>query len=268
LTFLYVLLGLAILYVLYSWIERLRVTVHEYERGVLFTSGNFARVLGPGTYWVLKARRAVRVVDMRSSLVSIGGQEILSADNVPVKVTLALRIRVVAPDVAVLTSQSFQEVLYLEAQLILRDSISALPVDELLQKRSDLAEAIRTRLEPKATELGIALETVGIKDITFPGALKQMFAQVVAARKEAQASIERARGETATLRHLANAAKLLEGNPTLVTLKTLQAASGGKNTFVLGLPQAVLPLAREEPLEPERAKLKASVKDESPPAEE
>ena len=269
-TFLYVLLGLVIFALVLPWFLRLRVTIHEFERGVLFTRGRFARVLLPGVYWVIRPYHTLRVIDMRSSLVSIGGQEILSADNVAVKATLALRIRVVAPDVAVLAAKSYEEVLYLEAQLILRDSVSVLPVDELLQKRCELSDPIRARLEPKAIELGVALETVGVKDITFPGPLKQMFAQVVAARKDAQAAIERARGETATLRHLANAAKLLEGNPALVTLKTLQAASSGKNTLVLGLSQPVLPLGRDEspeaghPLKP----LKDSPDDEAPTAEE
>jgi len=269
-SFLYVLLGLVILLLLVPWVRRLRVTVHEFERGVLFLRGRFARVLPPGVYWLLGPVRTLRVIDMRSSLVSIGGQEILSADNVAVKATLALRIRVVAPDVAVLAAKSFEEVLYLEAQLLLRQSVSTMPVEELLQKRGELAEQIRAGLEPKAAELGVALETVGVKDITFPGALKQIFAQVVAARKDAQASIERARGETATLRHLANAARLLEGNPALVTLKTLQAAASGKNTLVLGLSSPVVPLGREEAIEAERPAppLKAARDDDAPPVEE
>ena len=262
-TFLYALLGLVLLLLFVPWLLRLRVTVHEFERGVLFTRGRFVRVLPPGAYWVLRPYHTVRVIDVRSSLVSIGGQEILSADHVAVKATLALRVRVVAPDVAVLAAKSFEEVLYLEAQLILRDSVSALLVDDLLQKRGELAEQIRARLEPKAAELGVALETVGVKDITFPGALKQMFAQVVAARKDAQAAIERARGETATLRHLANAAKLLEGNPALITLKTLQAVSGGKNTLVLGLSQPVLPIGRDEAGHSPKP-LKAPAEDETP----
>jgi hypothetical protein len=97
-----------------------------------------------------------------------------------------------------------------------------------------------------------------------------MFAQVVAARKDAQAAIERARGETATLRHLANAARLLEGNPALVTLKTLQTASGGKNTIVLGLPQPIVPIGRDESMEADRPPRlpKARTEGEAPSADE
>ncbi len=91
----------------------------------------------------------------------------------------------------------------------------------------------------------------------FPGGLKQTFAQVVEARKAAQAAPEKARGETATLRHLANATRLVDGNPGLLTLRTLQVAGEGKHTLVLGLPQPVIPVPREpeartaKPLPPE-----------------
>ena len=91
--------------------------------------------------------------------------------------------------------------------------------------------------------------------------LKQIFAQVVEARKSSEAALERARGETASLRQLANAARMLEGNPALLTMKTLQAMANGKNTIVLGLPGPVLPLDREsqgrrgEPAGPEPTQL-------------
>jgi regulator of protease activity HflC (stomatin/prohibitin superfamily) len=90
------------------------------------------------------------------------------------------------------------------------------------------------RTVDKAAELGIELSLVGIKDIMFPGDLKAIFAQVVNARKEGLATLERARGETAALRHLANAAKLLESNPALMQLRLLQALGEQPgNTVVL-----------------------------------
>lgn len=212
-----------------------------------------------GAHWIFQPFQSVHIVDMRSRVVSVPGQEILSADNVSAKISLALRFRVLAPEVAVASALSFEQALYLEAQLILRDLVSTQPIEELLQKREQLATQLRERLEPKAAALGLVLETVGMKDIMFPGGLKQIFAQVVEARKSAQAALEKARGETATLRHLANAARLLEGNPALVTLKTLQAASDGKHTLVLGLSQPVIPIARrEEPAGPQTPSLPAT----------
>ena len=160
-----------------------RVTIHDYERGILYTRGRFKKVLGAGAYWVLRPFQSVKVIDMRSKVVSVAGQEVLSADNVSVKLSLALRFRVTTPEVAVQSAQSFEDVLYLEAQLIVRDLISALPVEELLQKREQLAEQLRTRLEPKATALGVTLETAGIKDIMFSGGLKQIFRRSLRRRK-------------------------------------------------------------------------------------
>ncbi len=135
--------------------------------------------------------------------------------------------------------------IYQEAQLLVRDLIAAMPVDDLLLQRAGVSERLFTSLSAKAGEVGVMLDGAGLKDIMFPGALKQIFAQVVEARKGSLASLERARGETATLRHLANAAKLLDGNPSLVTLKTLEAMGTGRHTIVLGVPQAVLPLQRD-----------------------
>jgi len=82
--------------------------------------------------------------------------------------------------------------------------------------------------------MGVEVMSVGIKDLTFPGTIKQTCAQVVAARQEGLAALERARGETAALRSLANGAKLLENNPNLLHLRTLQALNESSgNTVVL-----------------------------------
>jgi regulator of protease activity HflC (stomatin/prohibitin superfamily) len=201
-------------------------------------------------YWIFTPRQFVQVVDVRSRTETVPGQEVLSADNVSVKVSAVLRYRVSAPDVVMRATQSFQDAFYLETQVIVRDIIAALPIEDLLQKREEIAKQLRERLEPRAKELGLTLEMVGVKDIMFPGPLKRIFAQVVEARKSALASLEKARGETATLRHLANAARLLESNPALLMLKTLQAVSEGKNTIVLGISQPVIPISKEPEMLP------------------
>jgi regulator of protease activity HflC (stomatin/prohibitin superfamily) len=235
-----------------AWFVRgaFHLTVHEHERALLFTRGVLERTLGPGAYWILRPIQVARVLDIRARVVPVQGQEVLSRDNVAVKASLAMRYRITDPEQAWRGAQSYEESLYLEAQMALRDLITAVPVEELLEKRGQLNDQLRVALEPRAAALGLAVETIGLKDITFPAQLRQVFAQVVEARQAAQAALERARGETATLRHLANAAKLLEGNPALVTLKTLQTAGDGRNTLVLGVPQAVVPLPREAELPP------------------
>ncbi len=240
-----VIIGFICFIFLYGWITSKWVTIHEYERGLVYARGRLKKVVGAGGYWAIKPFRFITVVDIRSKVASVAGQEILSADNVSVKFSLAIRYHVSKPELALHVAQSYEEALYLEAQLILRNLISALSIDDVLIKREDLARQLREQLELKATPLGLQLETVGIKDIMFPSGLKQIFAQVLEAKKSGQVSLEKARGEAASLRLLANAAKLLEGNPALVTLKTLQVASEGKNTLVWGVPQSVIPLHKE-----------------------
>ena len=228
-----------------------RVVIYDYQKGLLYRAGRLARILDAGLYWIVQAFAIVHVVDMRSRLAAVAGQEILSADNVALRITLALRYRVVRPEVAVALVQSLTDTLYMEAQLVLRDLVAALAVDDLLARRGELSSQVRARLEPAAAMLGVELETVGIKDVTFPAPVKQVFTQVVEARKAAQAAVERARGETAVLRHLANAARMLESNPALVTMKTLQAMGSGKNTIVLGAGATLLPVDRDRGATPE-----------------
>ena len=99
------------------------------------------------------------------------------------------------------------------------------------------------RKKPAAAQLGLLLESVNVKDVMFPGDLKRIFSQVVKARKEGQAALEKARAETATLRHLANAASLIDRNPTILQLRLLQSVQDSSgNTLVLGMPPQSTPL--------------------------
>jgi regulator of protease activity HflC (stomatin/prohibitin superfamily) len=235
-----VVLAVAALVVL-AWRTLRRTVVRDYQRGLLYRRGRLVRTLDAGVHWVFRPTSELIVIDIRSRLSTVAGQEVLSADNVAVRVSLALRFRVAQPAIAVVAVQSFADALYLEAQLVLRDLVAGLPVDDLLERRSQLGRNLRAGLEPQAAALGLELETVGVRDITFPASLKQTFAQVVEARKGALAALERARGETAALRHLANAARVLESNPGLATLRALQALDQGRNTVILGVGGPVLP---------------------------
>ncbi|MBI5959554.1 MAG: hypothetical protein HY866_12510, partial [Chloroflexi bacterium] len=131
-------------------------------------------------------------------------------------------------------TEDYEQALYLLVQLQLRDIVGELAIDDLLARRREISTTLQTGVTAQAAQMGIALIMVGIKDIMFPGELKTIFAQIVSARKEGLASLERARGETAALRSLANAAKLLEDNPALLQLRLIQSLSTGDgNTVVL-----------------------------------
>jgi regulator of protease activity HflC (stomatin/prohibitin superfamily) len=220
-----------------------RIIIFEYERGLLFGFGKFQRVLGPGWHWIFSPAQAVRKVDVRTEFVTVAGQEILSADNVGLRVSLAASYQVEDPYRAVARTSDYLVGLHLLLQVHLRDRVGALPIETLMAQRQQLGQAILEDTRPQAAGLGLNLLSVDVKDILFPGELRSIFAQVVNARNEGLAALERARGESAALRNLANAAKLLENNPALYQLRFLQTLSQGEHTLVVS-PDAgrVLPL--------------------------
>jgi regulator of protease activity HflC (stomatin/prohibitin superfamily) len=211
-----------------------RVIVFEYERGLLFYNGKFKRILEPGLHWANGFVHTIQKVDMRSRSVSIAGQEVLSADNITIRISLAATFKIADPYQVTVSSSNYLEELYLLLQTQLRDLVGALPIDELLAKRKEIGEQLFQSTTAQARAMGVDLTAVSIKDIMFPGELKNIFAQVVSARNEGLAALERARGESAALRNLANAAKLLEENPGLYQLRVLQTiASSTGNTIIL-----------------------------------
>lgn len=220
-----------------------RETVYEFERGLLFRKGLLNRTLSPGQHWFLRMHSNIQKVDIRLRTITVPSQEVLSSDNVTIKVTLAAQYIVSDPGVAVTKIEKFQDAFYMLLQLSLRELVGGLKIDDVIAKRQEIGKSLFEKTENKVTELGLTLKVVDVKDIMFPGDLKKMFAQVVKAQKEGQATLEKARGETAALRSLANAAKMLEGNPTLMQLRILQSVdSGTGNTMVLGLPSDAVPL--------------------------
>jgi regulator of protease activity HflC (stomatin/prohibitin superfamily) len=203
-------------------------TIYEYQRGLLYRNGKFRRILAPGRHWFFRLWESVAKVDVREETVTIPGQEVLSADNVSVKTSLALRFRVADPALAVNRMARYRDALYQAAQVAARNIIGSLEVEELLVKRMEIGKRMLEDCRPEARGMGIELLTADIKDVMFPGELKNIFAQVVNARKEGQAALERARGESAALRNLANAARLFDDNPNLRHLRLFQVLE--KNT--------------------------------------
>ena len=117
----------------------------------------------------------------------------------------------------------------------MRDVVADRDIETVLAERESINESILLRVKAELENYGINLQSVSVKDIMFPGNLKQLFAQVAVAKQEGLASLERARGETAALRSLANAAKMMEDNPNLYNLRLLQVlGESSGNTVVVG----------------------------------
>lgn len=217
--------------------------VYEFERGLLFRKGLLKQTLSPGQYWVSRIHSTIQKVDARLRTIAVPSQEVLSSDNVTIKVTLAAQYSVSDPAIAVTKVEKFQDAFYMILQLALRELVGGLKIDDVIAKRQEIGKALFEKTESKAKELGLTLKVVDVKDIMFPGDLKKIFAQVVKAQKEGLAILEKTRGETAALRNLANAAKMLEGNPSLMQLRVLQSVDAGTgNTMVFGLPSDMMPL--------------------------
>ena len=224
-------------------LTRARTTVYEFERALKFHRGRFKGVLGPGAYWYFPAFTTIQKVDVRPTRVSVAGQEVLSADGVAVKASLAAAYRIADPQRAILTTDDYRTAVYTELQLALRAVISETKVEELLEQRAQMSGRLKTLASPPLEAIGIELQDASIRDLTLPGELKKIFSQVVKARQEGLAALERARGETAALRNLANAAQMVERSPSLVQLRLLQVLSQQPgNTVVLGVPQSGAPI--------------------------
>jgi regulator of protease activity HflC (stomatin/prohibitin superfamily) len=132
--------------------------------------------------------------------------------------------------------------------MALREIVGKEKIDVLIENRAGIGGKLMELTSGKAAEMGLKLISADVKDMMFPGEMKKAFAQVVKAQKEGQAALERARGETAALRSLANAARTMDDNPNLLQLRALQAlADSSGNTLVLGLPNNTVPVGKQKP---------------------
>lgn len=232
------------------------VTIYEYERGLRFVRGRLRGELGAGLYRYLRAYTFIFKIDTRPMQLAVSGQEVLSKDGVAVKVSLSATFRVIDARAAVLNADNYSTALYTELQQALRVAVSASEVETLLQNRAELGPQMLQACQPAAERLGLRLEQLAIRDLTLPGELKKIFAQVVKARQEGLAALERARGETAALRNLANAAQMVQRNPQLFQLRLLQVAGQQSGTtLVIGMPQGTAPIPLREGGTPEVGEL-------------
>jgi len=213
------------------------VTVYDYQRGLRYRMGRFSGLAETGPHVSFRGFNEIRVLDGRPTSLTVPGQEILSSDGVALKVSLTAHYVLADPIAAVTGDQDFLRALYVALQTGLRDSISGRSADDILATRGEIGPATGAAIASDLARIGVELLGVDVRDVMVPGDLKRAFAGVVAARREGEAALERSRGETAALRTLANASRLVEDNPALLQLRVLQQleASSG-NTVVLGWP--------------------------------
>jgi regulator of protease activity HflC (stomatin/prohibitin superfamily) len=221
------------------------VTIHDYERGVRYRQGRLRGLVDPGTRVVLRQVDEVRVVDGRPSFLVLEGQEVLSSDGVAIRISLAAQYVVGDAVAAVTADQDYRRALYLLLQLGLREAVAGRTVDQVLSARSEIGPAVMAAAAGPISRIGIELLEVHVRDLMLPAELKRVFAAVVAARKDGEASLERARAETAALRSLANAGRMVEDNPGLLQLRIMQQLGETPGaTVMIGMPDGLGPAAR------------------------
>lgn len=198
--------------------------VDKQQTGLLYIDGEFQGELPPGQhgYWRFSNNIEVKLYTLRSQLLEINGQEILSKDRVSLRVNLTASIRVRDAQLAARSVDSVNDFVYKTLQLALRETIGVKTLDDLLIDKLYVNETVQELVTDKLSAMGVELESVGMKDIILPGEMKAILNQVVEAQKEAEANVIKRREETAATRSLHNTAKVMDNNPTLLRLKELE----------------------------------------------
>jgi regulator of protease activity HflC (stomatin/prohibitin superfamily) len=211
-------------------------TIHDYERGLRFVRGRFTGLADAGVVYYLKPTTQLHILDVRPTSISIEGQEVMSADGVALKISLVARYVIGDAAAYVMSDSAAGRTMYLDIQLGLREVVASKTVDDILAARTTIGPEVLALVAPQVMTIGIELTAVEVRDVMLPADLKRAFAAVLAARHEGAAALERARGETAALRSLANAGRMVADNPGLLSLRVVQELSAkGGNTVVLGL---------------------------------
>lgn len=197
--------------------------VESHEAGLLFFNGVFQSVLKPGKYyyWTGTTIPTVTKIDLRQQQLDMTGQELMTEDKITLRLNFTCQYKIIDP-LKQMEIKNYQEQIYILLQLILREYIGSLKLDELLQKKQEIGEFVLAKLKERAESFGLEFTFAGLKDVILPGEIKDILNLVLIAEKKAQANIITRREETASTRSLLNTAKLMEENPTLYRLKELE----------------------------------------------
>lgn len=221
-------------------------TVMEHEAGIRYQDGRLIDVLGPGRYRVNGRRVQITRLDTREQLIHVQGQEIPLKDGLSPRITWSGRYKISDPRAYVQSSESPYTQLYYDLQMSIREAIEGLDYDELMAQRSPLGEEILKSAAEDAGRLGITLTDGRIRDISLPGEIKKALAEEKKSQILARAGLEKARAESATLRSLANSAKMIEERPALLQLRLIHAMEQGKGSLVLNsFPGPIVPMPEE-----------------------
>jgi regulator of protease activity HflC (stomatin/prohibitin superfamily) len=214
-----IIVAVAFLILIASSIRILR----EYERGVVFTLGRFTGVKGPGIVLLIPAVQQMRRIDLRTVVLDVPSQDVISRDNVSVKVNAVVYFRVVDPDRAVIEVENYLMATSQLAQTTLRSVLGKHELDEMLAEREKLNLDIRTILDSQTDAWGIKVANVEIKHVDLDDSMIRAIARQAEAERVRRAKIINAEGEQQAAEKLVEAAHILGANPQAMQLRYLGA---------------------------------------------
>ena len=212
--------------------------LREYERGVIFQLGRFWKVKGPGLIIVIPGIQQMVRVDLRTVTMDVPSQDVISRDNVSVKVNAVVYFRVVDPEKAIIQVENFLIATGQLAQTTLRAVLGKHELDEMLAEREKLNLDIQTQLDVQTDAWGIKVSTVEIKHVDIDESMIRAIAKQAEAERERRAKIIHAEGELQASEKLLQAAQRLSEQPEAMQLRYLQTLAGiaGDKTSTIVFP--------------------------------
>ena len=245
-----VLIGLAVLF-LWSAVKILP----EYERGVIFFLGRFQAVKGPGLIFLIPGVQKMIKVSLRTVTMDVPPQEVITRDNVSVKVNAVVYFRVMSPDKAIISIENYLYAASQLSQTTLRSVCGQAELDELLTERDKINKAIQEILDKQTDPWGIKVSLVEVKAIDLPEEMKRAMAKQAEAEREKRAKIIHAEGELMASYKILEAADLLSKNPVSLQLRYLQTlteiAAEKNSTIIFPLPMDMVKPFLNMPLKKE-----------------
>jgi regulator of protease activity HflC (stomatin/prohibitin superfamily) len=229
--------------------------IQEYERGVIFRLGRLLGAKGPGFFMIIPFFDRMVKIDLRVVTMDVPPQDIITKDNVTVRVNAVIYFRVVDPEAAVVKVLDYIRSTSLISQTTLRNVLGQSELDELLAQREKLNQILQKMIDEQTDPWGIKVTIVEIKDVELPETMRRSMAAQAEAERERRAKIIHADGEFQASQRLADAAKIIGQEPATIQLRYLQTmteiASEKTNTIIFPLPiellKAFLPKEQKPP---------------------
>jgi len=214
--------------------------VREYERGVIFRLGRLVGGRGPGLFFVIPIFEKMVRIDLRTMVLDVPTQEVITRDNVPVRVDAVIYMRVLDPEKSVVQVTNFIAATSLYAQTSLRNVIGTAFLDQILTERDELNKQLQTTVDEATDPWGIKVSAVELKNVEVPDTMKRAMARQAEAERERRSRVIIAQGEQQAADQLAKATKILTDSPGALQLRLLgtisDATTDKPTTVVLPIP--------------------------------